>query len=110
MIPRYSRPEMTKIWEPENKFRIWFEIEAHACVGARPSILHEIHKSCKFFTSIRENFNEIFQNPKVRSYGRTFGLLEKLVKFQGIWIKIYNFYQFHVKSMGVHPYTHLHRI
>ena len=31
MIPRYSRPEMTQIWEPKNKFRIWFEIEAHAC-------------------------------------------------------------------------------
>ena len=31
MIPRYSRPEMTQIWEPANKFRIWFEIEAHAC-------------------------------------------------------------------------------
>ncbi|MEM7617350.1 MAG: adenylosuccinate lyase [Pseudomonadota bacterium] len=31
MIPRYSRPEMVKIWEPHNKFRIWFEIEAHAC-------------------------------------------------------------------------------
>lgn len=31
MIPRYSREEMTRIWEPENKFRIWFEIEAHAC-------------------------------------------------------------------------------
>jgi adenylosuccinate lyase len=31
MIPRYSRPEMSRIWEPENKFRIWFEIEAHAC-------------------------------------------------------------------------------
>ncbi|MBL6600891.1 MAG: adenylosuccinate lyase [Alphaproteobacteria bacterium] len=31
MIPRYSRPAMTKIWEPENRFRIWFEIEAHAC-------------------------------------------------------------------------------
>jgi adenylosuccinate lyase len=31
MIPRYSRPEMARIWEPENKFRIWFEIEAHAC-------------------------------------------------------------------------------
>ncbi len=30
-IPRYSRPRMTEIWEPENKFRIWFEIEAHAC-------------------------------------------------------------------------------
>ncbi|GLQ07298.1 adenylosuccinate lyase [Sneathiella chinensis] len=31
MIPRYSRPEMTALWEPESKFRIWFEIEAHAC-------------------------------------------------------------------------------
>lgn len=31
MIPRYSRPAMTAIWEPANKFRIWFEIEAHAC-------------------------------------------------------------------------------
>ncbi|MCI0430548.1 MAG: adenylosuccinate lyase [Rhodospirillales bacterium] len=31
MIPRYSRPEMTRVWEPENRFRIWFEIEAHAC-------------------------------------------------------------------------------
>lgn len=31
MIPRYSRPEMVSIWEPSNRFRIWFEIEAHAC-------------------------------------------------------------------------------
>ena len=31
MIPRYSRPKMAAIWEPENKFKIWFEIEAHAC-------------------------------------------------------------------------------
>ncbi|NJM55760.1 MAG: adenylosuccinate lyase [Verrucomicrobiae bacterium] len=30
MIPRYSRPEMTAIWEPQARFRIWFEIEAHA--------------------------------------------------------------------------------
>ncbi len=30
MVPRYSRPEMTAIWAAENKFRIWFEIEAHA--------------------------------------------------------------------------------
>src|SRR3989337_4590181 len=30
MIPRYSRPEMTQIWEPQTRFRIWFEIEAHA--------------------------------------------------------------------------------
>ena len=31
MIPRYSRPQMAPIWAPENRFRIWFEIEAHAC-------------------------------------------------------------------------------
>lgn len=31
MIPRYSRPQMTQIWEAGNKFKIWFEIEAHAC-------------------------------------------------------------------------------
>ena len=31
MIPRYSRPEMVALWEPETRFRIWFEIEAHAC-------------------------------------------------------------------------------
>jgi adenylosuccinate lyase len=30
MVPRYARPAMTAIWEPEAKFRIWFEIEAHA--------------------------------------------------------------------------------
>ena len=33
MIPRYSRPEMTSIWEPETRFRIWFEIEAHAATA-----------------------------------------------------------------------------
>ena len=31
MIPRYARPDMVAIWSPETKFRIWFEIEAHAC-------------------------------------------------------------------------------
>ncbi|WP_375291682.1 adenylosuccinate lyase [Qipengyuania sp.] len=30
MVPRYARPQMTALWEPEAKFRIWFEIEAHA--------------------------------------------------------------------------------
>jgi len=30
MIPRYSRPEMVAIWSPETRYRIWFEIEAHA--------------------------------------------------------------------------------
>ncbi len=31
MIPRYTRSAMAAIWEPANRFRIWFEIEAHAC-------------------------------------------------------------------------------
>jgi adenylosuccinate lyase len=31
MVPRYARPEMVSIWSQETKFRIWFEIEAHAC-------------------------------------------------------------------------------
>ncbi|MCW5770984.1 MAG: adenylosuccinate lyase [Rhodospirillaceae bacterium] len=30
MIPRYTRPAMARIWEPANRFRIWFEIETHA--------------------------------------------------------------------------------
>jgi adenylosuccinate lyase len=30
MIPRYARPQMSSIWAPEARFRIWFEIEAHA--------------------------------------------------------------------------------
>jgi adenylosuccinate lyase len=33
MIPRYSRVEMTSIWEPATRFRIWFEIEAHAAAA-----------------------------------------------------------------------------
>jgi len=30
MVPRYARPAMTAIWEPEARYKIWFEIEAHA--------------------------------------------------------------------------------
>ncbi|MBI2981462.1 MAG: adenylosuccinate lyase [Deltaproteobacteria bacterium] len=33
MIPRYSRSQMAKIWEPENKFKLWLEIELLACEG-----------------------------------------------------------------------------
>jgi adenylosuccinate lyase len=33
MIPRYSRPEMTRIWDPETRYRIWFEIESHAATA-----------------------------------------------------------------------------
>ena len=43
MIPRYSRPDMVAIWSPETKFRIWFEIEAHAAdaMAALGIIPHE---------------------------------------------------------------------
>jgi len=42
MVPRYARPAMTAIWAPENRYRIWFEIEALACeamasIGAIPA-------------------------------------------------------------------------
>ncbi|WP_342361566.1 adenylosuccinate lyase [Terrarubrum flagellatum] len=30
MVPRYARPQMTAIWDPQTKYKIWFEIEAHA--------------------------------------------------------------------------------
>jgi adenylosuccinate lyase len=33
MIPRYTRPDMARIWAPETRFRIWFEIEAHAATA-----------------------------------------------------------------------------
>src|SRR3954463_4412064 len=33
MVPRYTRPEMGAIWEPINRYRIWFEIEALAAEG-----------------------------------------------------------------------------
>ncbi len=41
MIPRYTRPEMAAVWAPDARYRIWFEIEAHACdalaeIGAIP--------------------------------------------------------------------------
>ena len=54
MISRYSRTEMARIWEPENRFRIWFEIEAHACdalasIGVIPqSAAQSIRKKAKW--------------------------------------------------------------
>ncbi len=33
MIPRYSRPVAADIWSPETRYRIWFEIEAHAATA-----------------------------------------------------------------------------
>src|SRR3982750_174594 len=83
MIPRYSRPQMAAIWAPENRFRIWFEIEAHACdalakLGVIPKSaaktiwdrggfdvarIHEIEQTTKhdviaFLTSVAEHVGE----------------------------------------------------
>jgi len=33
MIPRYARDEMTAVWSAETRFRLWFEIEAHAATA-----------------------------------------------------------------------------
>ena len=40
MIPRYTRPEMAAIWSPESKFRIMFEIEAHATFALADDDIH----------------------------------------------------------------------
>ena len=83
MISRYSRPEMQKIWSDQNKFQIWFEIEAHACdamaeIGLIPSSsakkiwekgefdisrINEIEKETKhdviaFLTNLSEHIGE----------------------------------------------------
>ncbi len=47
MIPRYSRAEMASLWEPQTRFRIWFEIEAYACdalaeIGVVPKAATEV--------------------------------------------------------------------
>ena len=54
MIPRYSRPEMAAIWEPENKFDIWLQIEILACEALAlrkeipQSAVDEIKKKARF--------------------------------------------------------------
>ncbi len=54
MIPRYSRPEMTRIWDPENKFKIWLEIELAAAEGwaqlgrIPPGVVQKIRQKAKF--------------------------------------------------------------
>jgi adenylosuccinate lyase len=59
MIPRYARPEMTALWSPETKYRIWFEIEAHAAdamaeLGVVPKdaarIIWEKGRDAKFYS------------------------------------------------------------
>ena len=54
MIPRYSRPEMTEIWNATSKFQIWLDIEKYACeaqekLGVIPKgVAKQIDKKGKF--------------------------------------------------------------
>jgi adenylosuccinate lyase len=43
MIPRYTRPQMAEIWDPQTRYRIWFEIEAHAA-DAMAELRHRAHR------------------------------------------------------------------
>ncbi|MBC8286640.1 MAG: adenylosuccinate lyase [Nitrospinae bacterium] len=55
MIPRYSLPEMTAIWEPENKFKIWLEVEVLACEALAKK--GEIPKSALKDIQTKSRFN-----------------------------------------------------
>jgi len=70
MIPRYSRPGMTAIWSPENRFRLWFEIEAHALdamaeIGMVPkSAAKAVRKKAKGITFDIARIDEIEREVK----------------------------------------------
>lgn len=69
MIPRYSRPEMAAIWTPETRFRIWFEIEAHALdamadLGVVPKSAAEAVWKAKDVEFDIERINEIEREVK----------------------------------------------
>ena len=54
MIPRYSRPEMTKIWSQENKYNIWFDIEIYALEALEKLGIADAGSAVR----IRENFTK----------------------------------------------------
>lgn len=54
MIPRYSRPEMTKIWSQENKYQIWFDIEIYALEALEQLKIAPVGTASR----IRENFQK----------------------------------------------------
>jgi adenylosuccinate lyase len=70
MIPRYSRPQMAEIWSPETRFRIWFEIEAHALdamaeIGMVPkSAAKEVRRKSKNISFDVERIDEIEREVK----------------------------------------------
>jgi len=70
MIPRYSRPEMTSIWDPQTRFQIWFEIEAHAAdalaeIGTIPKdAAKKVWEKAKGVTFNVERIDEIERETK----------------------------------------------
>jgi adenylosuccinate lyase len=58
MIPRYSRPEMVAIWSPRTKFRIWYEIEAHACDAQAQLGVIPAESATKVWTARDVEFDE----------------------------------------------------
>ncbi len=69
MIPRYTRPEMANIWSPETKYRIWFEIEAHATdklaeLGVVPTAAAQAVWKAKDMTFDVERIDEIEREVK----------------------------------------------
>ena len=68
MIPRYSRPEMTALWEPENRYRAWLEVEILACeanakLGLIPSrALATIKKKADFKVKRIDNLEKIVKH------------------------------------------------
>ena len=75
MIPRYSLPELAKVWEPENKFNIWLKIEILVCEALAKrreipaSAVAEIKKKSKFnIKRIEEIENP--DNPIIRFIGK----------------------------------------
>src|ERR1044072_2128531 len=55
MVPRYSRPEMTAIWSPESRFRIWFEIDGPATDAIEAVTKHDV---IAFLTWVADNVGD----------------------------------------------------
>ena len=72
MIPRYSRSEMVAIWSAETRFRIWFEIEAHACDAlAQIGVIPAESARTIWEKGGKAEFNVYRTNPFEGGYGRT---------------------------------------
>ena len=88
MIPRYSRPEMTAIWEPKNRFRIWLNIEL--CALEKQSDIGSVPKSClKAVQAAAKNHMSSIINPKAierierKTHHDVIAFLTNLAKYVG---------------------------